>query len=151
MPAPTGPAPAPYGPQTAQIRRFLQRLAALPATEWDAAAAEYAALQGSTRFLGADRALSAAVAAAQRERERDAALGPLVQLVQAVREPDGRGAPGAADGTPGGASDAVPLAPVAEAALAAVLALLVRDVLSASVFATLYGPFAERVPVETLG
>jgi hypothetical protein len=39
---------------------------------------------------------------------------------------------------------------VAEAALAATLALLVRDVLSASAFATLYEPFASLIPDESL-
>ena len=128
---------APYGPQTLEIRRFLQRLAALSSAEWDAAAARFDALQGTGRFAAADRALSAAVAATGREPERDAVLGPLVQLVAL---------PGA-DAAAGDAPDAEPaLAPVAEAALAAVLALLVRDVLSASAFATLYGPFAEVIP-----
>ena len=138
VPAP----PAPYGPQTLEIRRFLQRLAALGADEWIAAAAEYEVVQAGPRFAGADRALSAAVAATQRERERDAALGPLLQLVSIP----------AAGGTPADEPDApVPLAPVAEAALAAVLALLVRDVLGASAFATLYAPFAARIPLASLG
>ena len=126
-----GPPAAPYGPQTLAIRRFLQRLAALPAAEWDAAAARFASLQGTPRFAAADRALSAAVAATGREPERDAALGPLLQLVAVGDAPEG---------------EAPELAPVAEAALAAVLALLVRDVLPATAFATLYGPFAEVVP-----
>ena len=139
----TAPAPsAPYGPQTLEIRRFLQRLAALGQAEWEAAAAEYEALQGGPRFAGADRALSAAVAATQRERERDAALGPLLQLVS-VPPSDG--------GPPTPPEEPLPLAPVAEAALAAVLALLVRDVLGASAFATLYAPFAERIPLASLG
>ena len=47
-------------------------------------------------------------------------------------------------------TDDDPLATVAEAALAATLALLVRDVLPATAFATLYAPFAGRIPVETL-
>ena len=38
----------------------------------------------------------------------------------------------------------------AEAALAATLALLVRDVLSPTAFATLYAPFAARIPVDGL-
>ena len=129
---------APYGPQTLEIRRFLQRLAALPEGEWTAAAAEYDALQGTGRFAAADRALSSAVARTQRETERDAALGPLAQLLRM---------PGAPDAPP---ADDAPLAPVAEAALAATLALLVRDVLPASAFATLYAPFASRIPADTL-
>ncbi|MDF1502021.1 hypothetical protein [Roseisolibacter sp. H3M3-2] len=136
MTAPPPPA-APYGPQTLAIRRFLQRLAALPAAAWDEAAARHEAAQGSPRFAAAARVLAAAVAATQREPERDAALGPLLQLV-AVPTDDP-------------APDAAPeLAPVAEAALAAVLALLVRDVLSATAFATLYAPFAEAIPPASL-
>ncbi len=139
--APSGPppdGPLPYGPQTLAIRRFLQRLAALPAGDWTAATAAYDALQGTGRFAAADRALSAAVARTQREPERDAALGPLAQLLRM---------PGAPDAPP---TDDAPLAPVAEAALAATLALLVRDVLPATAFATLYAPFADRIPVDTL-
>jgi hypothetical protein len=136
MTAPVPPPPAPYGPQTLAIRRFLQRLAALPAADWAAAARDFDALQGTPRFAAADRALSAAVAATQREPERDAVLGPLLQL---VRDPH---APEPAPDAP------LPLDPVAEGALAAVLALLVRDVLSPSAFATLYAPFAERIPAE---
>lgn len=138
-PSPT----TPYGPQTPQIRRFLQRLAALAPDEWARAAAAHEAQQRTPRFRGADRALSAAVAAAQREGERDAALGPLVRLVRRAPAPDG--APDAPD------SDEAALDPVAEAALAAVLALLVRDLLSPTAFETLYAPFAALIPVESLG
>lgn len=139
MPAP--PPATPYGPQTPQIRRFLQRLAALGPDEWARAAAAHEAQQRTPRFRGADRALSAAVAAAQREAERDAALGPLVGLVR-------RDAAVAADVPE---ADDAALDPVAEAALAAVLALLVRDVLSPTAFATLYAPFAALIPVDALG
>ena len=136
-PSPASPA-TPYGPQTLEIRRFLQRLAALPQAEWAQATAAYEALQGTGRFASADRALSAAVARTQREPERDAALGPLAQLLRMPVDPD---APPSEDD---------PMAPVAEAALAATLALLVRDVLPAPAFATLYAPFAELVPIERL-
>ena len=138
----SAPPAAPYGPQTLEIRRFLQRLAALPQGDWTAAAAEYDVQQRKGGFAAADRALSAAVARTQREPERDAALGPLAQLLRMPAAPD---AP--PDAPP---DDDAPLAPVAEAALAATLALLVRDVLPASAFATLYAPFASRIPVATL-
>ncbi|MGZ8379312.1 MAG: hypothetical protein ACXW05_00845 [Gemmatirosa sp.] len=139
MSAPVPPT-APYGPQTLAIRRFLQRLAALRPADWTAATTAFDALQGDRRFLAADRALSDAVSRTQRETERDAALGPLAQL---LRTPEA--APSAAPG------EEPPLAPVAEAALAAILALLVRDVLPASAFATLYAPFATLIPVDALG
>ncbi len=133
------PPAAPYGPQTLEIRRFLQRLAALRPEEWARATTAFDALQGTRRFMAADRALSDAVSRTQRETERDAALGPLAQLLRAPQEPTSA-APG----------EEAPLAPVAEAALAAMLALLVRDVLSASAFATLYEPFAALIPVDAL-
>ena len=141
---------APYGPNTLAVRRFLQRFAALAPDEWSAAAAAYDALQRTPAFRGADRALGAAVARAGRETERDAALGPLLQLVRLPHP----AAPGAAAGDDANVIDvaaAAPLAPVAEAALAAVLALLVHDVLAPGAFATLYAPFAERIPPPTLG
>jgi hypothetical protein len=133
----------PYGPQTLQIRRFLQRLAAMSGAEWEAVAAEFEALRVTPGFRRADAALGQVIERAGRESARDAALGPLLQL---VRLPDA--AP------PGSAADdedaAVPLAPVAEAALAAVLALLVRDLVAATAFATLYGPFGARIPLAAL-
>lgn len=147
VPAPAG---APYGPNTAAVRRFLQRFAALAPEEWTAAAAAYEALQPTPAFRGADRALSAAVQRAGREGERDAVLGPLLQLVRvadASRVAPGLPGPDAID------LGAAPLAlaPVAEAALAATLALVVHDVLTPSAFTTLYGPFADRIPLVALG
>ena len=131
----------PYGPNTAVVRRFLQRFAALRPREWEDAAGEFERLQATRAFAAADRALEAAVSGAGREDARDAVVGPLVQLVQlAPRTPDQATAP-----------DEVPtMHPVAEAALAALLALITRDVLPSSAFATLYAPFAALVPVSTL-
>lgn len=134
------PASAPYGPQTAQVRRFLQRFAALSTAEWDAAARHYAELAGSAAGVAADRDLQRAVERAARTAERDAVLGPLAQLVRVE--------PGAAPSENGDAP--AELHPVAEAALAALLALVTRDVLPARAFATLYAPFAEQIPVPVL-
>ena len=134
----TSPA-APYGPSTAAIRRFLQRLAALTPAEWAEAARAYATIADSPRFRAADRALGGAIDRAGRTAERDAALGPLLQLVRADAPPDA-------------APDAeVALDPVAEPALAALLALLARDLLPAETVATLYAPFASLIPLPTLG
>lgn len=137
-------ATAPYGPQTVEIRRFLQRFAALAPAQWAQATAAYDALQATPRFPAADRALASAVARTGRESLRDAALGPLVQLLELAptHEPS--------DAAPAAPDAPAPLAPVAEAALAAVLALLVRDVLGATAFTTLYEPFATLIPVEVL-
>jgi hypothetical protein len=129
----------PYGPNGASVRRFLQRFAALRPAEWQQAASAFEALQRTRAFGAADRALAAAVTGAGREDARDAVLGPLAQLVRL---------PTAADAD--AADDAVALHPVAEAALAALLALVVRDVLSASAFATLYEPFDALVPLASL-
>ena len=127
---------APYGPNTIAIRRFLQRLAALAPDERAAAARAYAAAAGSPRFRAADRALGMVVDRAGRTAERDAALGPLLQLVSADEQADD------AD---------VALDPVAEPALAAMLALLARDLLPAETVATLYAPFAALIPHAELG
>ena len=134
----------PYGPQTLQIRRFLQRLAALSGAEWDAVAAEFEALRATPAFRRADAALGQVIERAGRESARDAALGPLLQLVRVPNDASPRTT--ATDD----ADELVPLAPVAEAALAAVLALLVRDLVASTAFATLYGPFAARIPLAGL-
>lgn len=120
------------------MRRFLQRFAALSPAEWAAAARAYDALQVTRPFGAADRALADAIDNAGRERERDAVVGPLVQL---VRVPD---APPVPDDAP------PPLDPVAEAALAALLALVARDLLDEPAFRTLYAPFETLVPLATL-
>jgi hypothetical protein len=121
----------PYGPNTAAVRRFLQRFAALDARQWDAAAATFAALEPTPRFRAADRALGLSVERTGRTAERDAVVGPLLQI---ARAPEG--------------SDEPP--PVAAAALAALLALVMRDVLDEGTFATLYAPFADLVWVDAL-
>ena len=133
--APTSaPSAAPYGPNTPAVRRFLQRFAALAPADWDAAARAYDAAAGSAAQVAADRALARAVDQAGRQAERDAVVGPLVQL---VRGPDHE--------------SVAELPPVAEAALAALLALVMRDVLPARAFDALYAPFAPLVPAEQLG
>jgi hypothetical protein len=122
----------PYGPNTPAVRRFLQRFAALDAGQWDAAAAAFEAAERTPAYTAADRALAAAITRADRARERDAVIGPLLQIARPA----------------GGAPDPHP---VAAAALAAVLALLARDALDDHTFAVLYAPFADLVPVPTLG
>jgi hypothetical protein len=128
----------PYGPNTAAVRRFLQRLAALAPDEWAAATQAFSVAEGTPAFRRADRALAAAVPAAGREAERDAALRPLTQLLRAGDDAAGPGGPGA---------DFDPIAP---AAVAAVLGLVMRDVLAQDAFETLYGPFRELIPIERL-
>jgi hypothetical protein len=127
------------------VRRFLQRFAALRPSDWERAARAYEAAAGAPAFVAADRALAQAVARAGRTAERDAVVGPLVQLVRdaplAPRAP-------AADG--GDDAGLALLPPVAEPALAALLALVARDVLPARAFDALYAPFAELVPAASL-
>ncbi|HEY0776356.1 MAG TPA: hypothetical protein VGD56_00175 [Gemmatirosa sp.] len=136
------------------MRRFLQRFAALAPAEWDAAATAYAASAGSAAALAADRDLARAVERAGRTAERDAVLGPLAQLVRVDPDraskddppPDGM----LADASRVARPQTDGLHPVAEAALAALLALVVRDVLPARAFATLYAPFEVAIPPAAL-
>jgi hypothetical protein len=123
----------PYGPNTPAVRRFLQRFAALEPRQWDEAAAAFAELEATRRFAAADRALAGAIERLERGRERDAVVGPILQIARPT-------AP-AADGEPH---------PVVAAALAAALALIVRDALADADFATLYAPFAPLVWVDNL-
>jgi hypothetical protein len=126
------PHPAPYGPNTAAVRRFLQRFAALSPAQWEEAAAAFAEIERTRRFATADLALAGAIERLGRDRERDAVVGPILQI---TRSADGEG------GEPHA---------VAAAALAAALALVARDVLDESDFATLYAPFAPLVWVDAL-
>jgi hypothetical protein len=130
----------PYGPNSALVRRFLQRFAALRPAEWAEAAAAFDRMQGSRTFVAADRALAAAIEGAGRDDARDAVLGPLAQLARRQADPS---AASEADAAPA-------LDPAAEAALAALLALIVRDVLPASAFSALYAPFASLIPLASL-
>lgn len=144
-PPPPLPEPGglPYGPNTPAVRRFLQRFAALRAADWERAAHRYTEQAGTAAFAAADRALAQAVERTGRAAERDAVVGPLVQLV--------RDAPLAPRGASSDDDDGLTLLPpVAEAALAALLALVVRDVLPERAFEALYAPFAELVPVDQL-
>lgn len=141
-PPPPSPGGAlPYGPNTPAVRRFLQRFAALGPRDWDQAARAYLAADGTAPLAAADRALAQAVERTGRAAERDAVLGPLVQLVR-----DAPPAPGAL----GGDAALTLIPPVAEAALAALLALVVRDVLPARAFDALYAPFAALIPAAAL-
>ena len=137
------PGGRPYGPNTPAVRRFLQRFAALRPAEWERAARRYEEQQGTPALAAADRALAQSVERAGRTAERDAVVGPLVQLVRDAPIPP-RGHERGDEGL------ALLLPPVAEAALAALLALVVRDVLPARAFDALYAPFAELVPVQVL-
>jgi hypothetical protein len=124
----------PYGPQTPAVRRFFERLARLAAREWGVVARAYQATWRDPALADADRALAAAFERTGRERARDAAVGPLVQLARAAS------AAGA-----GVEEDAL-----AEVALAAALALIARDALSVDAFMRLYAPFAELIPAAAL-
>jgi hypothetical protein len=116
----------PYGPNTPAVRRFLQHFAALDAGQWADAATAFAEIERTPGYRGADQALAGAIERSGRTDERDAVLRPLLQIVRA--------------------GDGDEPHPVAAAALAAALALLMRDVLDARTFATLYAPFADAIP-----
>jgi hypothetical protein len=121
-----------YGPNTPAVRRFLQRFAALDAAAWDGAAAAFHAAETTPAFASADQALGLAIERSGRGAERDAVLGPLLQLVR--REP----------------ADASSEHPVAAAALGALLALVVADVLDEGALRVLYEPFERLVPITSL-
>ena len=131
----------PYGPNTNAVRRLLQRLAALPPEEWTRLARLYEGLARTPRFAAADRALGELMAAAGRERESEAVVGPVVQLAADAAE---RAARAASVGAP--EADAF-----AEPALAGVLAVIARDLLEEEQFQVLYGAVSWAVPVGELG
>jgi hypothetical protein len=142
--SPPPAAPLPYGPNTDAVRRLLQRLAAAPAEAWMATAERYDALARTSRYAAAERALAALVTAAGRERERDAVVGPLVQIAADAAERVERiGRPGTSGGEAAPAPSATDAAlslsdRFAEPALAAALAVVMRDVLRREAFEALY-------------
>jgi len=137
----------PYGPNTDAVRRLLQRLAALPPEQWTRVARLYEGLQRTPRFAAADRALGDAMSAAGREGERDAVVGPVVQIATDAAERVARATPGGADG---GAQSAE-VDRYAEPALAAALAVVARDVIGREEFETLYSAVSWGVREEELG
>lgn len=129
----------PYGPETPAIRRFLVRLAGLGMSDRQAIVDAYAGITSTRAYDAAEAELAQAIERSGRESARDALSGPLLQLVR------GRAVP--SDGSEDEALD-----PVAEPALAALLALLVRDLLDARVFDTLYRACEALVPLaDVLG
>jgi hypothetical protein len=125
----TGGSAPPYGPATPKIRRFLQRAAALDASGWQQAVTRYSSISASPAGRSADRALGRAIETAALHRERDALVGPVIQLAQRVAADDGA---------------------TAEALLSAALSLLATPPLEHAVRATLYEPFADAIPLSTL-
>lgn len=130
--------PLPYGPNTSSVRRLLQRLAALPPEEWARLAQIYEGLARTASFAAADRALGEHIDATHREGERDAVLGPVVQLAADAAERVARAAGGGAEPDPDR---------FAEPALAAALAVVARDLLDDQQFQLLYGPVSWAVPL----
>jgi len=130
----------PYGPNTAAVRRFLQRLAGKPASDCITAARTYLSLQGTTDLVAADRTLGHALETSGRTDARDAIVGPIVQLMTGHADKHG-----IADGTVG-----VTVDDMAECALGAALGLIVGDVIPASMLEVLYRPFAGLIPLEDI-
>ena len=129
---------APYGPATADVRRFLVQLAGLGAFARASVVTRYVAVCDTPAFIAAEALLGETIERAGRTDARDALGGPLLQLVQR---------------TPIAAADAEldvdALDPIAEPALAALLALMVRDLLAPETAACLYAPFADTIPWPT--
>jgi hypothetical protein len=144
--------PLPYGPHTDAVRRLLQRLAAAPAESWADAARRYEALARTPRYAAAERALAQAIADAGRERERDAVVGPLVQIAADAAERVARLAPAPPATAPTtAAADADAAGRFAEPALAAALAVVMRDLLGREEFAALFEGVAGMVEEKELG
>lgn len=130
----------PYGPNTAIVRRFLQRLAGKPATDCAAAARVYLSLQGTPALIAADRAVATAFEESERTDARDAVVGPIVQLM------NGHASRLETDPALAGVS----LDDMAEAALAATLGLIVGDIIAADALEVLYRPYAGLIPIEDI-
>ena len=131
----------PYGPATVAIRRFLVALAALDLEAHDDVVARFEAQSQSAAFSAADLALGETIERSGRTDARDALFGPLLQLVrdrgiekEAVME----------------AEEPVALDAIAEPALAALMGILVNDLLSREMLATLYGAFAKAIPLDSV-
>lgn len=121
-----------YGPGTATVRRFLVRLAALGPVEREAVVERYQGISPTPKWRRAETQLGVVVEQANRLDAQNALAGPLIQLV---------GSPEAAEETD--------LSPLGEPALAALLALVVQDV-APHLFDTLYSPFHEIIPLDTI-
>jgi nucleoside-diphosphate-sugar epimerase len=139
----------PYGPHTAAIRAFLRDLAALDSAQHAAAMTRWTQQVGTPEFVRADRLLGEVLVRAGREAERDAAAGPLLQLLRAPRD----AAAARQSPLPSAIADhdtehAAPdtLDPIAEPALAALMALIVHDLLPPDAFETLTHALREVVP-----
>jgi len=118
----------PYGPNTANVREFLRALAGLSEDEHARVLTEWARASATTAFARADRVLADTMVRVNREAERDAAAGPLLQMMRV------------------GAEESAALDPIAEPALAALMALVLRDVLPTATFDTLVASLASIIP-----
>ncbi len=136
---------SPYGPNTARVRRFLVRLAALGHVERAQVVARFASLSGGRAFATAEVALADAIERSGRADARDALGGPLLQIARHM-VPDGPAA-NTADEEADALDD---LDPVAEPALAALMALLAEDLISAEHRRLLYSAFDEVIPLDRL-
>jgi nucleoside-diphosphate-sugar epimerase len=159
--------PLVYGPQTAEIRRFLQRVATSDANTRARIVAAWQAISGTAALHLAERALGETIARSGREAERDAAAGPLLQMLRTggdasptadaptaasptaasptaasptAASPTDAASPAgpSADGAPADAT--APFDPVILPVLGALMALVVRDVLPPDRYETLTAP-----------
>jgi hypothetical protein len=131
-----------YGPNTALVQHFLERLEAMPPRAIFRAVWRWRATVAGSPWFEAEDALSRAFTSADRYRHRKRALDRLSVVFD--RAHWFRDAPTPEVLGPASAPAAYYVAATALAALAA------RDLLPAAVFGTLYEPFAEMVPVSEL-
>ncbi len=125
----------PYGPNTANVRRFFVRLAGLSRADRADVVARFEAVASSRAYAAADARLGEVITRSGREEARDALTGPLLQLVQHAAPP---------------ATGEAALEPIAEPALAALLALMVRDLLDDGSVRVLTDAFSETIPLHTV-
>ena len=142
----------PYGPNTGSMRAFLVRFAGLSGVDRARVLSRFHDQRTTRAWREAERALGETIEKSGRESERDALAGPLLQLTRRPFTGDSVGG----DSVDGDATRATiddehdaldDIDPIAEPALAALLALLVRDLISAPHFSTLYAPFADDIPL----
>ena len=131
-----------YGPNTALVRHFLERLEAMPARAMFRAVWRWRASVADSPWFESEDALGRAFTSAARYRHRKRALDQLAVVFDHASW--FRAAPTYEVLGPTSAPAAHYVAATALAALA------VRDLLPEGVFRTLYEPFAEMVPVAEL-
>ena len=115
-----------YGPNTAQVRRFIDRLRALTASDWEQVRAAEARARAAYGSPNSAEIQVAAIGEYGQDHE-EKLLNPATKQLDFVTGFD------------------------RYLAAEAVMALVLCDIMTPMQFAAWYGPFAELIPVESLG